>query len=422
MSSVNTNFPSAAELRYLNKLEGKRPEVSLQQLPIQINGPSLDKAPKGPLHVLIPLGMGPIEATLHGKDNREVSIGPDHTRMRDNAAATLELIARGVTKHDAIIVPSGTSTANPSEIILAMKRKDMDQDTFRSSVLEEYREKGETILEAEIEHKWHNHQILAPQLPNSDIEADMVDHTSEASLMEKLLWRISSKVPHPEGIGNIRLSDTRVTLWADHLATETVDSFIHLLNELDKRSFEQSGELFNGNIGAITSRYHVARTYEIAKLLGLENQVVPLISQEVLKVYGYEDPYISNPKAEQFDLKTRWREQKWIRALYQIPEYLLPTLVKIENNQRLIKTLLHLSKIYGNDTMSKFGLDTISLENIYELRSKLSNIIRKNPTNAEWLKEDTAEVNSAIDKYVDFTRNWLSQHGETNNTDKHIIH
>lgn len=410
-------MPDARVLRSekFGMVAGKRPEVPLTKGELRIKEPQLQDLPKGPVDVAIIFGMGPVDPVMKGADGkREPRIGK--ARARHNTVAGLELAARGYIKKDGMVVLSGTATADPMEVEAAVQRKQAniaDRDTFLQTLGTE----AQTLEPAKLEQRWQEYkasvEISTAQDPTPE-EAEQVYTTSEAEVMESLFRRAKSKVVETDANGverQVGIEDLHLNVWSDHLATETTDNYIDVLNQLDDDSLAKGGGLFDGTIAAITSRYHIARTIEIARMLGLEGKVVPLVSQEVLKSCGYKDPYANNPKAEQFDKGTRWGEQRWIRAIYQMPEYLLPALGKIKNEQRLINTLQHVQTVYGRDVMQKFGLGNLTVENAPQIREALKAIIRHNPLTEDWLKTDTREVNTAIDQYVNVTQEWLKQEG-----------
>jgi len=361
---MEVQIPSATELRLEGRVAGIRPEIHLENTPLEISPPAVKDSPRSPVDTILVLGMGPVDPFLVGTAGfREVTI--NKPRMRNNVIAASELATRGFLKDGGIIAPSGTSTADP--------------------------------------------EIVKNALGLSKEEAAIVDHTSEATLMAKLLNKTRTKVKDRQG-ASITVADKDIEIVPDHLATETADNFIYVLNELDRRSREENGTLFDGSIVAITSRYHIPRTMETARYLGIGDQVVPLISQKALKTFGYGENGlpIMDSAGEEYDITARENEVRWIHATHDMPKYFLPVLGNIEDNERFISTLQHLQGIYGPVRLNELGIGSVNLDNVDELRRSISEITRTNPANDEWFKSQVGDLNIAIDGYEQYTDYWLA--------------
>jgi hypothetical protein len=350
----------AKDLRESGRLAGPRPEVALLPIPITIDYPDLEIVPKGPGDALLILGLGTVAPVLEGDMGNRKVVLPNST-MKINALAAVLLAKNGFVKKGGLVIPSGTATADPQDVEEARK--------VRASIVTKQKEIPESIA----------------RLPVSEAEETYVYEATEAGLMTDVI--------------NTTANSLNIEILPDHDATETLENFINAINELDKRSLAKNEKIFNGNLMVVTSNNHLPRAEETARFLGLEKQVVPLASQDVLIHFG------EKPKAP-FD-KTLWVEQKWIRALHQLPSYILPVLDQIESNERLIQILEHLRKNDGySEAFDKFGLQDLSI-GAQALRKKLASIDRCNPLEEVWMKRDSEATMEAVSVYSDFTRAWL---------------
>jgi hypothetical protein len=358
-----------------------RPERPVPDVKLTYVVPLLDTSPRSPVDALLILGIHPIEPVVAGPDgNRQVIM--THPMMRNNARASLCLVDKGYVRQGGLVIPSGNSSAYPEAIEAARRVR---EDIFTN---------GRDIGPA-----WMN---TFSNLPASDDEATLVSHTTEASLLANFLAIYGRQI----------LINRNLTVVPDHTATENVFNIIHALNELDRRSVAETGEIFTGSIGIVTTRNHTVRIMQATGLFGIANQVVPLASQEVLKHFGETPAEIENDTL--WSDKTLWREQKWIRALYQIPSYFLPVLTSIENDERLITTLEQVRKQYPEEAFTQFGLDDLSVENAPRLRSALASITRCDPKEEEWMRTDTETITRARDAHAEFTQDWLDSNPSLN--------
>ncbi len=389
-------------LRAAGKVQGVRPEVVIRQSFLKIKPPDISDAPKAPVDAVLIFGMGPVHLSLVKGFLNHSNVAIGQSRMKNNALAALELTARGFVKKEGLIIPSGTATADPALVEATMNLKHDDTANWDALMaLLELKAANKNAVDDPPENT--GMKELASKIFDKKIQK--LYKISEAQLMEWLFLKGHSKVMRPDGKGRVTGKSTGIEIFIDNQATETIDNLINTINELDKRSRTAHRKLFDGSIAAVTSRYHIARTMETARYLGIENQVVPLVSQELLKRFGYDIDLLKI--GQDFDKATRWNEQKWTRALHQMPEYVLPVLAQIHDDERLLNAFLNLQNIYGTEVFHKFKLTNITRENIHHLRSKLIDITRKNPKFQEWMENDVKEINEAIDLYVKFTNDWL---------------
>lgn len=403
MTELHAIRPDARVLRAEGKVAGKRPEFALAHVPIEIRGISLNEAPKPPVDAVLILGMGPVDPILVGVDGKR-RVGIKKSRMINNAVAAVELSAHGLVKKDGVVVPSGTATADPAAVEAALMQKTASPRE-REAFVQSLGSIAATLSSDEINRRFTESIREFPTLQ----EAEEIYKTTEAELMGRLY-----SLAHPKGSIDINGEGLGIQVRPDNEATETADNYINLLNDLDEQSRKEKGVLFEGNIAAVTARYHIARTMEIARFLGIGDRVVPLVSQEVLKAYGYNPDRLMSKEDTIFDETTRWNEQKWIRTLHQMPEYFLPVLAQIRDNERFMRTLKHVRGIYGTSVFARHDLLDIDNQNADDIRARLRGITRTNPLEEDWLKTDTQEVNTAIDSYVRFTNEWI-----TTNTPNH---
>jgi uncharacterized SAM-binding protein YcdF (DUF218 family) len=68
------------------------------------------------------------------------------------------------------------------------------------------------------------------------------------------------------------------------VSESTILNIIYTLNILDVRS----GGRFTGQAGYLTSRFHVRRLAQMARILGLENEIRPVAAEGVLSAAGIE--------------------------------------------------------------------------------------------------------------------------------------
>jgi hypothetical protein len=390
-------------LRAAGKVQGKRPFVSIRQTALKIKPPDINSSPKPPVDAVLIFGMGPVHLSLIKGFLHHKNVALGQSRMKHNAIASLELAARGFVKKEGLIIPSGTATADPELVEATMNLKHDDATNWDALMaLLELKAANKDSLEATLEKP--GVKELASKIFDKEIQK--LYKISEAQLMEWLFLKGHSKVMRPDGKARTTGKSTGLEVFVENQATETIENFIHSINELDKRSRREHRKLFDGSIAAVTSRYHIARTMETARYLGLENQVIPLVSQEVLKNFGYDTNLFKS--GDEFDMATRWNEQKWTRALHQVPEYVLPILTQIHDDERLLNALLYLLEQYGREVFQKFDLTHITIENISQLRIKLKEIVRKNPRVQKWMKTDVKEINDAINLYIKFTDSWIA--------------
>lgn len=394
-------------LRAAGKVHGTRPQVSVRHVALKITPLNIDRVPKAPVDTVLIFGMGPVHLSIVQKYLHHDNVAIGQSRMKHNAIAVLELAAHGYINKKGVIIPSGTATANPElmEIVKKLKHNPKTNVDALMAKLELENEKSAPPKKVPTEDV--SPKEMKPVLsPTMQKEIEKLYTTSEAEIMEWVFLNAHSKVMKPDGSGRVTGKSLHIEIFRDNLATETIDNFINAINELDKRSRKKNKIMFNGSLAAVTSRYHIARTMETARYLGLENQVVPLVSQEVLKHFGYDTHLFKS--SNQFDIATRWNEQKWTRAIHQIPEFILPVIYQIQDDERLINILHNLKTIYGEKVFDNLHLAKITLENANRLRLQLKSLARKNPKIEEWMLTDTKEINEAIDQYVHFTEEWLN--------------
>lgn len=276
------------------------------------------KLPFTHVDALLVLGIGG-NTRLLGPDRHPVI---EEQRMRINAVAAKELAAHhNITS----IIPTGQFT----ELVeyhykrLAARQQSKPDPT---------------------ETDFLSFQGLMGQ-PTDEAELRRAAAVSQGELMSSLIRRAV-----PKGGAPSRLTQE---ILEERIARNTILNFIEALNLLDERT----KGFWQGNMAVLTTNTgHLQRSLAIGRLLAL-GEILPISSEGTLLHYGYDKEYL-NYMLQVTDSELR-EQEKNLRALSEIPEFIIPELVYIKNDERLRKVLSHLSGVYGPQALAKFGIENI---------------------------------------------------------------
>ena len=332
--------------------------------------------PQPPMAAVIGLGMGPVVPQLRGPKGkrRPVTISP---WMRHNAIAIAEIVDSGLIEENGYIIPSG----------FPARKEDMNR---------QLRETPRTQREAY-------------GRPASTEEEMQIRKTSEAKLMGWLIGHAvarsataSRKYPNP-------------TVLEEREASNTIQNFVRAINLLDKRSYERTGGLFEGNIAFVASEFgHVARAKEILNALGFDDErIVPITAQQVLRHFGYKGnlyPELWHGKPYEKQMQdTKLSQERWRRGVREKPAYVLTEIIYFEKNARLMQVMAALGRWYGQEDLGKFSLGDFAFLKPEDLRRILGSIDRNASENwpEEAIPADTSALTQEIEKYKRLTEQWL---------------
>lgn len=296
---------------------------------------------------LLVLGIGG-NLQLKGPDRSPVI---EDRKMRMNAIATKEIAARRHLPESAIIIPTGKGTelVDFHHTQLAAK-----QDLIREAGTGVY-----ALRDALPDRSYAAFQQFLGQ-PESEEEMRTTSRVTQGDLMTDLIRRAKIK---PDG-GHDRLSVPQEIL-PEPKARNTILNVIEALNLLD----EKTGGVWEGNMAILTTNSgHLERSEEIAHALGLGN-VLMLAGEEILSHYGYNQEYLDTVQAMS-DGEVREQEKNY-RAIRELPEFLIPEITYIRNDDRLKRVVTHLESYYGPDALKKFNIQNYHELTADEIRDRV---------------------------------------------------
>lgn len=162
-----------------------------------------------------------------------------------------------------------------------------------------------------------------------------LDKPSEAELIVRILKTIFA-IPEDTFI----IEDT---------AMNTIQNIIYSANIVDRLGLDPKDLLF------ISMGFHIQRIKEICAIVGLSGRFVSAekIVERRSRRHRRLLSKLLSPKREQY-AKILSEQERWLRGLREIPEYWLPEMEKIENNNRLID-ILKLKKV--QPLLQSHGID-----------------------------------------------------------------
>lgn len=314
------------------------------------------------VQAVIVLGMGPVEPEFRGtgQQRRLIIANP---RMRHNAIATKELVVNGYIDLHGFIVPTGGTTA-----------------------------KAQLVEEA-----YRQHLINGPQ---TEEEKRQVLQTSEAELMGSFIKKVVVK-------SNVS-SQIPQEILLESEASNTLENFICSLNLLDRKV----NGLFNGQIAVVGSNFgHLTRVSEIAKALGLDQgQMVFLSSEQILRHFDYDSKYLDEFLPEKVKLEDIQMHERWLLGIQKIPEYVLPEIKFVENDERFMQMMKELRTYYGTEVLGNIaqGLDHFETMQPKDIRDILGSMKRKLPPKNWGISANPDVWRERMRVYNKNTENWLT--------------
>lgn len=343
------------------------------------------------VQAVIALGMGPVRPQLRGGvGGKKRHIVAHHPRMREIAVAVKELAANGYIDPKGCIIPTGRATANTAETQKALEQRGTETpEELLSLSTEEYKRRFP---------KFGDFQNYVGQ-PQSEEEVARVVGISESSLMADLIKKAVSKP------GPLDRKEVPPEIIEETEAPNTIQNFVRAINLLDKRT----KGVFKGKIGVVSSNFgHLSRARGILLALGIpEEKIVCLSAEQILRHFGYRQSDIDSFKPHNTSAQTLQNQERWIRGVREIPEYVLPEIAFIENDNRLIMVMESLRQLYGKEKLDVLGLGDFDKMRIEDVREILSSVSRKLPP-SEWREQADIDVWKAkIDQEDALTSQWL---------------
>ncbi len=350
---------------------------------------SIENFPVGPVDAVLALGMGPVRPQLRGVvGERQVVI--DFDRMRVIAIAVKELAANGYVLPEGKIVPSGRNTANANDVDAALASRSNDLQLFEQI----RREVAEPELTGQrFDRNEFQHVVGRP----ADLaEREAVVKISEARLMSQL---ITDTVVKP-GPANRR--ELLQQIVPDENAANTLQNVIDFLNIMEEKSPDG---LWTGNAAMVSSNFgHLERIAKIFEALGIDDShLVPLSAEQVLRHFHYSDnaeftkeykELVQAYLLRNLDPGTIQNQEKFLKGVERMPEYVIPEIYLIKSDKRLLSVLNSLKNFYGKELFEKSFPEISHFEDlpVDKLREILVGLKdkRKMPS-VEWGKEANLE-------------------------------
>jgi len=365
----------------------------------------------GPSEVLFILGQGVKPQLRHGSESpdRHVVIDSayDSQILRVKTTAAAELIAHGDI--DGPIVPTGARTASPDAIYAARKQWDI---TAAASVAQtdgasNNREKVMKVIEANPTFSYIEKQQLVGN-PHTEAEMKAVSETSEAGLMESLLKKI---VPKSHGV-----NEQSLPIWKEEEARNTVQNIIYLLNKLDAKN-----PMWDGVVKVLSSNDgHLDRGVAVLQAFGFsDDHIVAIAAEPVLETYKYGivtkdevgQNFLDRLIAEEVKDERLKGQGKWLEMIKRIPAYILPELIKLENNERLRSVIGALQDWYkesGVDMFAKYPkLAEYQTMDVGDLRAILKGINQDTKTEQVESLIDYDGMRQQIADNAKKTKEWI---------------
>lgn len=114
-----------------------------------------------------------------------------------------------------------------------------------------------------------------------------------------------------------------------------------------------------------------------------------------------------HPRMREIAIQTLQNQERWIRGVREIPEYVLPEIAFVENDNRLMMVMESLRQLYGKEKLDALGLGDFDNMRIEDVRKILSSINRKLPP-SEWGEQADIDVwKATIDQEDALTSQWL---------------
>jgi len=318
---------------------------------IPVEKSATPEVPLTKVDVLLVLGIGG-NLQLVGGDRRPVI---EDQKMRINAIAAAELAAKGHLSDDTVIVTSGKGT----ELVdfhhkrLAHKRAMLNQATS-IHVLRE--------LQPELSYTEFANFMARP---SSQTELEATAQVTQGALMQDLITRIKTKSADHQA----RRPITQEIL-IEGVARNTILNLIEALNLLDQKADPDS--FWDGDMAILTTDTgHLQRAQEIARVLGLNN-VTMLSAEQVLLYYGYRQDYLDR-MLQVHDNELREHEKN-LRAIKRIPEFLIPELIYVKNDQRLKQLIANVANYYGQSALKKYSLENYQEHSAAQVRNQIGAI------------------------------------------------
>ena len=171
-----------------------------------------------------------------------------------------------------------------------------------------------TALGAGMLYEKHHPQFIIP----TGGKTGGLDKPSEAELIVQI---IRSRFDIPESVFIV-----------EDKATNTIQNIIYSANIIDRLGLDSQSLLF------IAMGFHIQRIKEICAIVGLDGRFVAAekVVERRSQMHRKLLSKLLSPERERF-AKTLAEQERWLRGLREIPEYWLPEMAKVENNDRLMK-------------------------------------------------------------------------------------
>lgn len=350
--------------------------------------PRLKDLPDGLPDVLLIPGIGPVEDALAGKAAQRHVVARN-PQLRAVSVAAGELLSHNLVEENSLVIPSGKKTAEETQvkISLALRQaveenqqgelslykvdellnsirggKTFDLDRIKDESLRMKVQEAIEKLKQQLPSFFSTRDYLSK--PVSEEEIQRVLDTSEA----KLILELMAKTAKPS---KVEINPNRVFL--EESAFNSNANIIETLNYLD----EKANEVWDGKLSLLAlNSGHLHRLLAAVYAFGLEDKLIPLAVDQVLDHYGYDSEYIVRMKeANQSEDSIRYHAV-FVRAIKEIPEFIIPQIVDIKNDERLLQVVRSLSRFYGNEGMKIYGLDSLEEErlNAQKVRNRIANI------------------------------------------------
>jgi hypothetical protein len=326
--------------------------------------------------------------------------------LRSRIMAAKELAVRGLI--DGPIIPSGAATINKERL-----NQDVYEMQYDMAVAENLlRDKGVAPTEEAIKNELlevydyldvqQQHELLGR--PENEKEKKLLEETSEAKLMSELLRRVRAR-PDAENREVVPIE-----IFEENQAKNTIENVIYTLNKLDK----DAESMFTGTLSILTSNNgHLERSGLILQIFGIDPEKTVLLDPEqILRHFGYDERYIRHIEEHNNREDTMRHYTRWMEGLRSLPDYVLPELALIENNDRLkytVSSLRHWYQQVGVDICTLhpelLGYETMDPNKLRDTIKKISRLMPPEEWKDRW---NTVQMRQNISKYKKQTEAWLN--------------